>query len=153
MWHLAAPLALAAPPTALSPDLAFTGLDGQRHTVGELAGKVVLLDFWATWCEPCKRSLPTYRAWQAELGEKGFVVVAVSVDETTKPIARFVEATCPDVTVWWDEGHDAAEALSVAAMPTAFLLGRDGAVALRHEGFEKKDADVLRAEVERLLAR
>lgn len=145
MWPIHVAVALAEP---LPADLSFVDLAGKPHTLAELSGKVVLLDFWATWCAPCKKSLPVYAAWQRELGPKGLVVVAVSVDDTTKPVPRFVSATCPDVTVWWDSGHAVAERLALRTMPTAFLIGRDGAVVLKHEGFEAHDEATLRSAVE-----
>ena len=80
------------------------------------------------------------------------MVVAVSEDDATTRIPKFVAATCPSVAVWWDSGHAVAERLTLGAMPTALLIGRDGRVVLRHEGFEKDDLAELRAAIERSLA-
>jgi thiol-disulfide isomerase/thioredoxin len=101
----------------------------------------VLLDFWATWCAPCAASLPLYDAWQRELADAGLTVVAVSTDDDDADVAGFAAQHMPNVTVWRDRGGALAAALGVTAMPTAFLMGRDGAILGRHGGFEPEDAE------------
>jgi len=133
------------------PEMSFADLEGNARTVGEFAGRVVLLDFWATWCGPCRVSLPLYDQWDTELGED-FVVVAVSVDDRVGPVPRFAKQNMPNVEVWHDADHQGAEALGLPAMPTAFLIDRKGQIVSTHVGFEMKDAEPIRAEIVALLA-
>ncbi len=137
-------------PTPL-PEMTFADLSGESRTLGEYDGKVVLLDFWATWCAPCRESLPIYDQWQQELGED-FVVVAVSVDERLGPVPNFAKQNMPNVQVWHDTEHAGAEALDLPAMPTAFLVDRSGNIVSQHIGFVRKDADPLHEEITTLLA-
>ncbi len=124
---------------------------GPAVDLAELRGRVVLLDFWATWCEPCRDSLPVYDAWQRELGGRGFAVVAVSVDEGGAPVGEVAAELAPAVQVLLDPGGEAAKALQLDGLPVSFLVGRDGVVRSRHVGFDRADAPALRAEIEELL--
>lgn len=128
-------LADAAPPKAgdAFPDLKPFALEG---SVPELKGKVVLLDFWASWCGPCKKSFPVMADLQKEFGPRGFEVVAVSVDEKSAAMEAFVKKTQPPFTVVRDGQGRMAEAAGVDKMPTSFLLGADGRVVAIHSGFE-----------------
>ncbi|TNF35504.1 MAG: redoxin domain-containing protein [Deltaproteobacteria bacterium] len=142
-----------APPS--STDLGavqLTDLVGGRHTLSEYQGKVVLLDFWATWCAPCVASLPLYDRWQQELGPQGFVVVAASVDEEDAPVADFAVKYAPNITVMRDAEGAAAGQLGLPKMPTAFLIGRDGRLIERHAGFDDAGAATLRDRIMAALA-
>ena len=125
--------------------------DGRPYRLSELQGKVVLLDFWATWCAPCLESLPLYDTWQKDLGPKGLVVVAVSVDEEDAPVGDFARKYAPNVTVLRDAKGDAAALLGLPKMPTAFVIGRDGGVVERRPGFTEEEAASLRASLVTLL--
>lgn len=148
----------SAPETAAPPSggdlgaVTLTDLLGGRHSLAEYRGKVVLLDFWATWCAPCLESLPLYDAWQKELGDEGFVVVAASVDEEDAPVADFAVKYAPNVTVLRDREGLAAERLGLPKMPTAFLIGRDGRLIERHAGFDEAGAAGLRDRIMNALA-
>ncbi len=144
----APPAGPTAGPSLPTGDMAFTDLRGQSHTLSELKGKVVLLDFWATWCEPCKRSLPLYNTWQTELATAGLRVVAASVDGTPKELAAFARELAPELTVWRDVDGQNASSLDLPTMPTAYLIGRDGKVLWRHTGFESSDASDIRAHIQ-----
>lgn len=133
------------------PALSFTDLEGGTHTLDEVRGEVVLLDFWATWCAPCRESLPLYDTWQTELADAGLQVIAVSVDENPDDVPPFAEESFPHVTVWLDTDHQAADALQLPGMPTAFLLRRDGTVAHREVGFHSRNANAFRQRIEALL--
>jgi len=148
----------SAPQVAAEPtheDLAavqLTDLVGGQHALDEYRGKVVLLDFWATWCDPCLESLPLYDRWQRELGDQGFVVVAASVDEEGAPVADFAVKYAPNVTVMRDAAGAAAGRLGLPKMPTAFLIGRDGRLIARHAGFDDAGAAALRDRIVGALA-
>lgn len=140
----------ASNPLPAQADLAavqFVDLRGGAHQLGELRGQVVLLDFWATWCDPCVASLPLYNAWQRELGGRGLVVVAASVDEDGAAVEDFASRNAPELTVWRDPAGSAAARLGLPKMPTAFLIGRDGALLARHAGFDAAGAEALREQI------
>ncbi|MCC6214905.1 MAG: TlpA family protein disulfide reductase [Polyangiaceae bacterium] len=120
-------------------------------TLSALSGKVVLVDFWATWCKPCKASFPEYQRLQAQHPED-FVVVAVSVDEQREGIAGFARDTGAKFLVAWDDGQAVSKAWSPATMPTAYLIDRAGVVRHVHAGFRDGDAAKIAARVDALLA-
>lgn len=143
-------LRAAAPrPGEAFPDLAAAGLEGELPA---LEGRVVMVDFWATWCAPCKSSFPAYSALQQELGPRGFTLVAVSVDKKSAPYAEFVRRHAPAFATVRDADQKLVAALAPPAMPTCYLLDRRGLLRFVHAGFHGED-DVrrLRAEIEQLL--
>lgn len=132
------------------PPLAMTG--AKDGALPDLAGKVVLVDFWASWCAPCKASFPTYAKLQESYAARGFAVVAVSVDEKVAPYEAFVKKFAPPFIVVRDEKQALVTKVEVMAMPTCFLLGRDGRVRALHHGFHgDKTEETLRHEIEAAL--
>ena len=128
-------------------------LDGRDLDLASLRGRVVLVDFWATWCEPCKVSLPFYAALDAELRGRGLTVVAVSTDENDADVRAFLKATPLPFAIARDPRGEVAESMGVGMIPTTLLLDRAGNVRLRRQGFTPADEPALRREVEKLLAR
>lgn len=132
------------------PDLAAQSLEG---AVPATAGRVVMVDFWASWCAPCKASFPVYAAWQRELADKGFTLVAVSVDERAKDYAAFVKRLAPPFATVRDAEQKLVAAVAPPAMPTCYLIDRSGRLRAVHSGFHGgADEHALRAEIEGLLA-
>ena len=135
------------------PDVQLTALGtGAPASIAGREGRVVLLDFWATWCQPCTKSLPVYEAWQIELRAQGLEVVAVSVDTESAPIAEFAAKLAPSVQVLLDPEGLAPSALALDGLPVAFLVGRDGLVRSKRTGFHTDEVAALRAEIDALLA-
>lgn len=112
-----------------APDFNLKDASGRMRSLTEFRGHVVLLDFWATWCKPCKVSLPVYNTWQDELGERDFVVLAVSLDEEGPQVAEFIQRYAPHVLVLSDPDGIVAARFGLLAMPTAYLIDRDGRLA------------------------
>lgn len=116
-------------------------------------GNVVLLDVWATWCEPCRDSLPMYHDLQKEFGPRGLKVYAMNVDADVSQIPKFLEETKVSLPVLLDPNAKEAEAtLKVRMMPTAFLIDRKGVVRHVHEGFSEEFLQKYMTEIEGLLA-
>ena len=115
------------------PDLNNFGLDGP---VPNLKGKVTLIDFWASWCAPCKRSFPVMREIQERFASRGFAVVAVSVDEKKAAMEAFLKKNPVPFVVLHDTKGRLVEAVSVEKMPTSFIIGADGKVTAIHSGFD-----------------
>ena len=117
------------------------------------AGKVILVDFWASWCAPCKESFSSYAQLQTEYRSRGLVIVAVSVDEKQSAFEAFVKRFNPPFVVLRDRGQQLVRKVSVPAMPTCYLLGRDGRVRFVHQGFRGVETDrAIRQETDLLLA-
>lgn len=131
------------------PDLAGFGLEG---TLPERAGKVVLVDFWATWCGPCKASFPAYTTLQRELAEHGFTIIAVSVDKQQGVYDDFVKKFSPAFPTLRDGGQKLVAEVKVPGMPTSYLIDRHGILRSVHSGFHG-DATTreLRDEIVKLL--
>lgn len=131
------------------PDLARYELSG---TLPDLAGKVVLVDFWASWCAPCKASFPFYSSLQKELAPRGFVILAVSVDTADKPFVDFVKRLAPSFATVRDASQKLVADLKPPGMPTCYLIDRQGVLRLVHSGFHgAADERTLREAVAKLL--
>jgi len=119
----------------------------------ELAGKVVLVDFWASWCAPCKASFPVLDKLHREFSSRGFAVVAVGIDEKPAAAAAFVKKLSPGFVTLHDHRQELVRRVEVPTMPTSFLLGADGKVRFIHRGFhgDRTEAE-LRRQIEGLLA-
>ena len=101
------------------------------------AGKVVLLDFWASWCSPCLRSFPWMNELQQKHGREGLVVLAVNLDQDRKLAESFLGKIPAKFRVEYDASGDVARQFEVQAMPTSFLIDRRGNVRVRHAGFKE----------------
>jgi len=132
-------------------ELTLRTLEGEERSVASYRGKVVLLDIWASWCEPCRVSMPFYNALFAQLEPRGFTVVGISVDEDAAAARRMVEREGLKFPVLWDPSAKLPELLGVQIMPTAFVLTREGQVHSRHQGFSSGDDAGIRAAVEKAL--
>ncbi len=132
------------------PSLAAAGLSGSVPATG---GRVVLVDFWASWCAPCKSSFPVYAKLQADYAARGLVIVAVSVDEDPDAYAAFVKRLRPPFATVLDRSQHLVSQVNAPTMPTCYLVGRDGRVRFVHVGFHGDDTGrELRRQIDELLA-
>jgi thiol-disulfide isomerase/thioredoxin len=114
---------------------------------GAHAGKVVIVDFWATWCEPCKASFPYYQSLVDKHGGS-VVVLGVSVDEESEGIPAFVQETGARFPIGWDPDQGVAHQYKPPKMPTSYLVDKNGVVRFVHGGFKSDDEATLDAQVE-----
>ncbi len=149
----AADFTLAPQPKAV-PGLAFADHDGHPLTLQSFKGKVVILDYWATWCAPCKAEFPQLDRLQGRLADKGLAVVAVSLDRGgMRAIDRFYdELHVANMGKFLDADGSGARALGIAGMPTTLLIDRQGREVARIEGTAPWDRPEMTAILERLLA-
>jgi cytochrome c biogenesis protein CcmG/thiol:disulfide interchange protein DsbE len=110
-------------------------------------GQVVYLDFWASWCAPCRESFPWMNRLQRELGSDGLVVIAVNVDRERADAERFLREHPAQFRIVYDPDGLLPEKFGVRGMPTSFLIDRDGRVQSRHEGFLLRNRDAVRQQV------
>lgn len=114
-------------------------------------GKVLYLDFWASWCEPCRFSFPVLNALQTHYDAKDFALVGISVDETKKSALGFLKETPATFTVALDSTGVCPTELGVQGMPTSYIFDRDGKLVFTHQGFRKADEVIIRAKLDELL--
>jgi cytochrome c biogenesis protein CcmG, thiol:disulfide interchange protein DsbE len=103
-----------------------------------LRGKVIYLDFWASWCGPCRKSFPWMNEMYRKYSGAGFVIVAVNVDTKPPEAARFLEHNPADFIVAYDPEGKLASSMGLKAMPSSYILAPDGSIADRHAGFMEK---------------
>jgi thiol-disulfide isomerase/thioredoxin len=116
------------------PDLAPFRLEGKLPE--ELKGRVILLDFWASWCGPCKSSFPAMEQLTKKYADQGVTIIAVSVDEKRENMQRFVDAAKVSFAVVRDAQHKLVAAADIRSMPTSFLIDRSGKIRFVHAGFD-----------------
>jgi cytochrome c biogenesis protein CcmG, thiol:disulfide interchange protein DsbE len=134
-------------------ELAAPDLTGRTVDVAADAGRVRVVDFWATWCEPCRESLPILDALARELGPRGLSVYTVSFDEDEAQIGPFLKSLPIALPVLFDRGGDRLQdPFSVSRLPTTLIVDRKGLIRYVHEGWTPDRARQQRREVEQLLA-
>jgi len=133
-----------------APDFTRTTLDGKSLALSSLRGRVVLLNFWATWCAPCQAELPRFAAWQRQYAAQGFSVVAVSMDDGPEAPRALIRRLQPGFPVVMGDDDLATLYGGVLGLPVSFLIGRDGTVVERIEG--ETDLAALEARIAKLLA-
>ena len=119
----------------------------QKVRLADLKGRVVLVDFWASWCAPCKQSFPWMNEMQAKYGPKGFTIIGINVDKKREDADKFLAGTPAKFTVAFDSAGKVAESYQPQGMPTSFLIGADGVVRAMHVGFREGDREKLEAEL------
>ena len=119
-----------------APDFSLTDLSGATVRLSDFRGKTVLLDFWATWCEPCKQSIPLYLKMQEKLRSKGFVVVGIDENESAAIAAAYARNHGMTYPILMDPGTGLFEKYGGRSMPSAFLIDAQGNIRGRWEGFD-----------------
>jgi thiol-disulfide isomerase/thioredoxin len=142
--------ALAVGDTA--PDIWGKRMDnGAPMKLSELRGKVVYVDFWATWCAPCRYSLPMLNDLRREFGARGFEVLGVNIDQDEQAARKLVQKLGLEYPVLRDVGESTYEWYSISAMPAAYVVDRKGKVQVIRQGFQRKEFPDTRARIEKLL--
>ena len=114
-------------------------------------GKVVLVDFWASWCEPCRHSFPWLNAMQAKYGDRGLVVIGVNVDRNRADADRFLYEVPATFQVVYDPAGALATRFDLPGMPASYIIGRTGDVVAHHIGFRSGLSADREAELKQLL--
>jgi thiol-disulfide isomerase/thioredoxin len=142
-WPLLALIALAATSVSAAND-PVPSLD-----LAAYKGRVVVVDFWASWCTPCRRSIPWLNQMRARYADRGLVVIGVNVDKDARDAARFMREVPIDFDVVYDPDGTLAAKYAVEGMPSSYVYSRNGELAARHLGFHNSK----RTEYEALLGR
>jgi cytochrome c biogenesis protein CcmG, thiol:disulfide interchange protein DsbE len=136
-----------------SVEFSLPKLEGGRLASGDLRGQVVMLDFWATWCVPCRDSLPFYQSLADAHDGAGLRVVAVTVDSDPAQVKQFVAEHRLTFDVLLDPEGSLASRLDLSTMPTLLVLGRDGSVFWQHAGFDTRDKTTIKEHVDAALGK
>ena len=124
----------------------------QPTTLKQYAGKVVYLDFWASWCAPCRTSFPLLNKLHEKLKAQGFEVVAINLDEDKANAEKFLKEFPVGFTVLRDAKGEWADQFVVESMPTSFIIDKQGVVQNIHHGFASADIKELEEKITKLLA-
>ena len=137
-----------------APDLSLKTIDNQNIKLSDLKGKVVVLDFWATWCPPCRESLPNLAKLSADssLANRGLKVIAIHASQGADKAKGYVEDNHLPLTVALDLDGSAEQTYKVDGIPTTIVIGRDGTIQHTIVGFGGKETeDELNAAIEKAL--
>ena len=144
----------AAETGSKAPDCLLTSInDTQRYNLmQQFHGKVLYVDFWASWCPPCAQSFPFMNALEHDLKDKGLQVIGVNLDQAPEDAKTFLAKYPANFTVAADANEKCAKDFDVKAMPSTYLIDRNGIIRHIHLGFRAGEAEELRVLAEQLLA-
>ena len=125
--------------------------DDAKISLQDFKGRVVYLDFWATWCPPCRKSFPWMDEMHARYNDAGLTIIAVSVDKKRELIEEFIKKMEPKFTIASDPGGDVARDYRLRGMPSSYLIDRNGQLVETHMGFRNKDKAKMEAAIQSLL--
>lgn len=146
-------LSLAARINGKAPDFTLRDINGKAFSLTDFRGKVVFIDFWASWCAPCKKELPEVSKFSRKYGND-VVFIAINVDKRRANAEDFllqIPGLSPGVKVLLDNDSTVVSSYNVAAMPTSFILDKEGVVRYVHFGFRESDPESWTEEIDKLL--
>jgi cytochrome c biogenesis protein CcmG/thiol:disulfide interchange protein DsbE len=130
-------------------------LENSQHVsvinFSEYHGKVLYLDFWASWCEPCRKSFPWLNEMKEKFSDKGFEVIGINLDTEKNLADQFLAQTPAQFVIGYDPSGDTAASYEVKGMPSSFLIDRKGVIVYKHIGFKHADTKALEAVIQHAL--
>ncbi len=121
--------------------------------LADYKGKVVYVDFWASWCGPCRQSFPWMNEMQSKYGAQGLTVLAINVDQKREDAKKFLADTPAKFTIAYDDKGVTPKAFAVKTMPTSMLIGADGMVKVIHRGFRADETQALEQQIRTALGK
>jgi len=151
VWQISSTSVLACSVGDDAPGFSLKDISGKDWSLEDLKGKVVFINFWGTWCQPCKKELPALNELQRK--NKEVVIIAINIDKTRESADTFLKKISLDqLTILLDPGTKVVSSFGARAMPTSYILDREGKVRFIHYGFnEKKDPLLWETELKELL--
>lgn len=129
-----------------APDFSFK-IDTGTLTLEALRGKVIYLDFWASWCVPCRKSFPWMNQMHTQYGDQGLFILAVNLDKNPDLVTKFLDKYPAKFEIAYDASGDSAEQYKVIGMPTSYIIDRQGNIVDIHLGFREKDKAALEEKI------
>lgn len=130
-----------------APDLSIQTMNGKGSvSLASLQGKIAIIDFWATWCGPCKKSFPALEDLSKKYPDK-VVIVGISCDDSKDGVLDWAKAQGATFPIGWDDGHAIAKRWKVEKMPTTYVLDGTGTVRFVHDGYHDDEADLITREL------
>ncbi|MFN0301956.1 MAG: TlpA family protein disulfide reductase [Burkholderiales bacterium] len=127
--------------------------DDKTIKLADYKGKVVYIDFWASWCGPCRQSFPWMNEMQTKYGAQGFTVLAINVDQKRADAQKFLAESPSKFTIAYDDKGVTPKAYAVKTMPTSMLIGTDGVVKVIHRGFRADETQALEQQIRTALGK
>ncbi len=121
-------------PGTFAPDFSLPQLNGDPLQLSAYRGKIVLLDFWATWCDPCREEIPHFVEFQNKYGHEGLQIIGVSMDDTPDPVRDFYQRFKINYPVVMGNANIGELYGGVLGLPILFVIGRDGRISAKHIG-------------------
>jgi len=134
-----------------APDFTLKSLDGKNLKLSEMAGNVVLINFWASWCGPCREEMPLLNALHNKYQPLGFTVLGINVEEQADSARGFLKDFPVDFPVLLDQKNRISKLYDVVAMPTTVVVDRDGNMRFLHKGYKRGDEEKYRKMVKELV--
>lgn len=135
-----------------APEFSLSQADGKPLHLSALRGKVVYVDFWASWCAPCRRSFPWMNAMHDKYAANGLVVVGINVDQRKPDAEKFLAQVPAKFAIAFDTPGDSPKAYGIRAMPSSVLIDAHGRVVAVHAGFRDEDREQLEAKIRAALS-
>jgi thiol-disulfide isomerase/thioredoxin len=135
----------------VAPDFSLSDLNGKAVTLQQFKGKVVFLDFWAPWCDPCREELPALDALYKKYNNDGLVIIGIDMDNSEKLVAEFLKKVPVTFTILIDRKASMGREYSFRTLPTAFIIGKDGVIRFVHLGYGKEFLQMYEKEIVELL--
>jgi len=143
--------ASAAELSGPAPDFALAAKDGGQVTLAELEGQVVMLNFWATWCGPCRQEMPHLETLYKRYSDLGFTLLGVNVEEDSSGADKFLEETPVTFPILFDPKSEVSKRYDVIAMPSTVLIDRTGNMRFIHHGYQPGYENEYQAQIRALL--
>ncbi len=138
-------------PGAKAKDFTVSALTGEEISLVQLRGQVVLINFWATWCAPCREELPRLAYLQAKYRQSGLTVLAISVDNERENITGFLQEHGLKLQAFWDRDKRVSRLYDPQTMPSSYLIDRKGTLRFLHNGYSPEELKRIEAEINQLL--
>lgn len=125
--------------------------DNKSINLEKLKGKVVYLDFWASWCDPCRKSFVWMNDMHSRYDNKKFTIIAVNLDSSKKDATKFLEKVPANFDIAYDPEGSVAKKYNLKAMPTSYLIDKKGKLVFAHKGYREGDAAKIEEKIRQLL--
>jgi thiol-disulfide isomerase/thioredoxin len=129
-------LAFAGALSGPAPQFSLKSLDGDTVALSDLKGQVVMINFWATWCGPCRQEMPHLEALHQRYGNLGFTLLGVNVEDNPEGATKFLQETPVSFPILFDPKNEVSKLYKVIAMPSTVLVARDGSMRFIHHGYK-----------------